>query len=97
MVHVLKRDMPAWEFDLWCMYYQRYPFDPESCYQIPMARLAQIYVNAHLEKGAASVNLFDMLPFPRPVAPEVVEESEDGDEVDEGSLKMDALLRHSRW
>lgn len=59
----LKRMIPAREFDLWCEYYRRRPFDDESVHQTHLAQLTSIYVNANRAEHTAPTRARDFLLY----------------------------------
>lgn len=62
-VEWLKRMISAREFDMWCKYFERRPFDDESVHHVPIALLTSTYVNSQLPKGADGTTASDFLVF----------------------------------
>lgn len=62
-VEWLKRMISAREFEMWCKYFRRRPFDDESVYHVPIAQLASLYTNAHLAENKESTTPSDFLTF----------------------------------
>ncbi len=58
-VEWLKRMISVEEFDLWCRYYQRQPFDDQSNHHVPLASLQATVANF----GGGKKKLTDFLVF----------------------------------
>lgn len=58
----LKEMIDEEEFEVWCRYFRRHPFDPVSLHQIPTAQLCAMYAGAHSAQGSATPRPSDFLP-----------------------------------
>jgi hypothetical protein len=80
----LKRMIDADEFDRWCEYYRRRPFDDESVHQTHLAQLTSIYVNANRGDDTPPTRPADFLLYRAP------EPEKTGDDLD---AMLDAKFR----
>jgi hypothetical protein len=62
-VEWLKRMISADEFDLWCRYYERRPFDDENVHHVPVAALTREFVGMFRGSDQEPLTLSDFLVF----------------------------------